>query len=149
MYQHERELIGYVINGLAAINGIKLYSSEHDREERVSLISFNMEGLHHSQLAEILSQEAGIAVRNGLFCAHPYIEKLLNVSAEEIKHYQTHEDKTIPGMTRISLGIYNTYQEIDIFLDLMKHIAQHRRYYAGKYGYVLASERQIRDYPYC
>ncbi|MBP2634980.1 MAG: sufS 1 [Firmicutes bacterium] len=149
VYQHERQLIGYVINGLAAINGIKLYSGGQDGEERVSLISFALEGLHHSQLAEILSQEAGIAVRDGLFCAHPYVTKLLNISAEEIEYYQTHDDKTIPGLTRISLGIYNNCKEIDVFLELMEHIAQYRQYYAKKYEYVLANDRQIRDYPYC
>ncbi len=152
IYQHERELIGYAIGGLSAIPGIRLYSSCNTLEERVSLISFTLEGLHHSQVAEILSQEAGIAVRNGLFCAHPYVEKLLNISDEEIDYYQKHDDKTIPGLTRISFGIYNNLQEIDVFLNLVANIAKHRQYYATKYGYVLVDRcdtKLIKDYPYC
>lgn len=148
--QHERELIDYAITGLTAIPGITLYSSGHTGEERVSLISFTMEGLHHSQIAEILSQEAGIAVRNGLFCAHPYVEKLLKISTEEINYYQQHDDQAIPGLVRISFGLYNNLQEIDIFLSLLSHIAKHRQYYARKYNYVLTSTRPgNREYPYC
>ncbi|WP_028971678.1 aminotransferase class V-fold PLP-dependent enzyme [Sporomusa ovata] len=151
IYQHERELIGYAINGLSTIPGITLYSMGNNSEERVSLISFALEGLHHSQIAEILSQEAGIAVRNGLFCAHPYVASLLNVSTEEINYYQTHEDKTIPGLVRISFGLYNTMREIDVFLNLLSHIATQRQYYARKYGYVIArcNTGQTKEYPYC
>jgi selenocysteine lyase/cysteine desulfurase len=153
IYQHERELIGYAIAGLSTIQGVRLYSCCQANEDRVSLISFTIEGLHHSQIAEIVSQEAGIAVRNGLFCAHPYVEKLLNISDEEISYYQNHEDKTIPGLTRISFGLYNNLEEIDIFLNLVANIAKRRQYYARKYSYVLAPDRcdhqRIKDYPYC
>lgn len=151
--QYERGLIDYAIDGLSKIPGVTLYSAADGNEERVSLISFAIEGLHHSQIAEVLSQEAGIAVRNGLFCAHPYVEKLLNVSKEEIEYYQTHDDNTIPGIVRISFGLYNNFAEIDIFLNLLEHIAKHLQYYACKYSYVLEPERcdrrQAKNYPYC
>lgn len=151
--QYERELIEYTIGGLSAIPGITLYCTGNNNPERVSLISFTLEGLHHSQIAEILSQEAGIAVRNGLFCAHPYVANLLKVSTEEINYYQTHDDKTIPGLVRISFGLYNNLREIDVFLKLLSHIASQRQYYARKYGYVIAPGRcdtsQTKDYPYC
>lgn len=153
VYQHERELIDYAIAGLSAIPGIALYSTGNANQARVSLISFTLDGLHHSQIAEILSQEAGIAVRNGLFCAHPYVENLLKVSTKEINYYQTHDDKTIPGLVRISFGLYNNLREIDVFLNLLSHIATQRQYYAQKYGYVVMPERcgsrWTKDYPYC
>lgn len=153
IHQYERQLIDYAIEGLSTIPGITLYSTRGGNEERVSLISFSMEGLHHSQLAELLSKEAGIAIRNGLFCAHPYVEKLLRIGSKEITYYQTHDDKTIPGLARISFGIYNNYREIDIFLDLLSHAASHRRYYARKYAYVIEPNRcsgsRVKDYPYC
>lgn len=152
IHNYERNLIDYAISGLSAIPGITLYSTQERNEARVSLISFNLEGMHHSQVAEILSREAGIAVRNGLFCAHPYVEKLLNLSEQEINHYQTEDDKTIPGLVRISFGIYNNLQEIEAFLDLLLHVSKHRQYYARNYSYVLEPDRcgeQKKDDVYC
>ena len=153
IYQHERELIDYAICGLSKIPGITLYSIGDGSQDRVSLVSFTLEGLHHSQIAEILSQEAGIAVRNGLFCAHPYVAKLLKISTEEIHYHQTHDDKPIPGLVRISFGVYNNFHEIDVFLSLLSHIATQRQYYASKYDYVVAPDRcntsRTKDYPYC
>ncbi|SMC82428.1 aminotransferase class V-fold PLP-dependent enzyme [Sporomusa malonica] len=152
IHNYERKLIDYAIGGLSTIPGITLYSTRDRDEERVSLVSFSLEGMHHSQVAEILSQEAGIAVRNGLFCAHPYVEKLLNLSEKEISHYQTQNDKTIPGLVRISFGIYNNLREIEGFLDLLSHVAKHRQYYARKYSYVLAPDRcgdRKKDDLYC
>lgn len=153
IHTYEQQLINYAIDGLRNIPGITLYSIRDGQEARVSLVSFSLEGLHHSQVAEILSQQAGIAVRNGLFCAHPYVEKLLRLSAEEIKYYQTHDDKSLPGLVRISFGLYNTISEIKIFLATLAHIADHRRHYADKYSYVLAPNRPDDkgkgEYPYC
>jgi len=152
IHHYERRLIDYAMDGLSDIPGITLYSSQDGREERVSLISFALAGLHHSQVSEILSQEAGIAVRNGLFCAHPYVEKLLRLSDEEIKYHQNHDDKTIPGLIRISFGLYNNFREIDIFLALLSHVASHCQDYARKYNYVLKPNRcgnQKEAYPFC
>ena len=153
IHRYEQQLIDYAIDGLLTIPGITLYSIRDGTEARVSLISFTLEGLHHSQVAEILSQQAGIAVRNGLFCAHPYVEKLLGLSDEEIKYYQTHDDKSLPGLVRISFGLYNTISEVKIFLELVNHIAGHRQHYADKYSYVLAPNRpggqSKQEYPFC
>ncbi len=153
IHNYERRLIDYAIDGLAAVPGITLYSVQNGKEERVSLISFSMAGLHHSQVAEILAQEAGIAVRNGLFCAHPYVERLLELSDETVEYYQTHDDKSLPGLVRISFGMYNNCQEIDVFHNLVLHMAKHRDYYEHKYAYVLDPDR-CNEYgkpenPYC
>ena len=153
IHRYEQQLIDYAIDGLRTIPGITLYSIRDGTEARVSLVSFTLEGLHHSQVAEILSQQGGIAVRNGLFCAHPYVEKLLRLSDEEIKYYQTHDDKSLPGLVRISFGLYNTISEVKIFLELVNHIAGHRQHYADKYSYVLAPNRpggqSKQEYPFC
>ena len=153
IHHYERELIDYAIDALKSVPGITLYSIQDGSEERVSLLSFSMEGLHHSQVAEILAQEAGIAVRNGLFCAHPYVEKLLGLSDDTIKYYQTHDDTSIPGLVRISFGMYNTFQEIDVFHRLLLRVAKHQTYYKRKYEYVLDPGRcnacSQREDPYC
>ena len=64
---YEKQLINYLITGLKKIPGVRLYGHRDKNDERVSIVSFNVEGLYHHLLAEILSQEAGVAVRSGLF----------------------------------------------------------------------------------
>ncbi|EAX48451.1 Cysteine desulfurase [Thermosinus carboxydivorans Nor1] len=130
---YERKLIEYAIEGLATVPGLTLYSRRDKSEDRVSLISFTLEGLHHSVVADILAQEAGIASRSGLFCAHPYVEKLLNLSDEAVAYYQTHDDVLVPGLVRVSFGLYNDCREVDVLIDCLQRIAKKRDYYKTKY----------------
>jgi cysteine desulfurase / selenocysteine lyase len=131
--EYERSLIQYAIEGLKQIPNITLYSHRDIKEDRVSLISFNVEGMDHGLLSEILACESGIAVRNGLFCAHCYAEKLLNLSCEEIENCRKNHDLPFPGMVRASFGLYNTRYEIDRFLESLNRIVKNKEYYKSKY----------------
>ena len=130
---YETSLLNYAIDGLRSIPGVKLYSSRGGSEERVSLISFSVEGFYHSEVAEILAREAGIAVRSGLFCAHPYVEKLLHLSEKKLAYYYDHEEVSVPGLVRISFGIYNCLYEIDVFLTVLEKIIRKKDRYLQKY----------------
>jgi selenocysteine lyase/cysteine desulfurase len=141
IHQYESRLISAIIAGLADISGIRLYSVPACGDERVSLISFTMEGIDHGLLAHALSQEAGIAVRNGLFCAHPYVEKLLKISEQELKFYHTHDDAPVPGLVRISLGLYNTRPEVELFLHTVRRIAANPSFYIKKYQDAMRDDR--------
>lgn len=130
---YEQELIRYTINGLADINGIKLYSSTHKQESRLGIISFDLPGIHHETVAKILSYESGISVRSGLFCAHPYVEKLLGLTTNKLEYYQQNPKIPFPGLVRISLGLYNNCQEVNIFLAALKEIVKNRKIYKERY----------------
>jgi cysteine desulfurase/selenocysteine lyase len=132
--QYEQKLIHYAIDRLASINDIKLYCCAEKNEDRLGIISFDLPGIHHELLANILSQEAGISVRSGLFCAHPYIEKLLGLTNQKLKYYQSNPDLPCPGLVRISLALYNNYHEIDIMIDLLEKIAKNKNTYKQKYN---------------
>ena len=93
---HETELIIYLGKRLRDIEGINIYGSEKRRE---SLISFNVEGIHHSDLAMLLDN-FGIAIRNGQHCAQPLMRFL-----------------EIDGALRVSLSMVNTKSEIDFLID--------------------------------
>jgi cysteine desulfurase/selenocysteine lyase len=131
--QYEQKLIRYAIDRLTSIEGIKLYCCTKNNEDRLSIISFDLPGIHHELLATILSQEAGISVRSGLFCAHPYIEKLLGLTNQKLKDYQNNPDLPCPGLIRISLAFYNNCHEIDIMIDLLKKITKNKNAYKQKY----------------
>lgn len=133
IHDYETHLINYAIDGLKSIPNIKLYCHSGKNEKRVSLISFTVEGLHSNRVAEILSCEAGIAVRNGLFCAHPYVEKLLKLSTEDLVYLHHHHEVPLPGLVRISLGLYNNCHEIDRLLELLEKIVKNNKQYKEKY----------------
>jgi hypothetical protein len=93
----------------------------------VGVIPFNLGGTNHYEVASVLSFEGGIGVRNGCFCAHPYILRLLRVSSEEaLRHQQEIIAGTkvgLPGLVRISFGCYNTVEEVDHAVDVLGRIA--------------------------
>ncbi|CUH95043.1 hypothetical protein P22_1112 [Propionispora sp. 2/2-37] len=143
IYQYEKTVIDYLIAGLACMPGVSLYCHSSPDEDRVSIISIRVEGIEHRLLAKMLSYEAGIAVRSGLFCAHPYVEKLLGFSKQDIEYYHKHHEKTVPGLVRISLGLYNTIQEADLFLDQLWQIINNKKHYKEKYNNLAVEEESI------
>ncbi|MEJ2736428.1 MAG: aminotransferase class V-fold PLP-dependent enzyme [Anaerolineae bacterium] len=127
--RHEAELTAHALRRLQAIDGVEIYGlADPERaRERVGVIPFNVRGVDHYKLAAVLSFEGGIGVRNGCFCAHPYILRLLKVQDEEaLRHQQDIVDGTrvgLPGLVRISFGCYNTLEEVDHTVDLVARIA--------------------------
>jgi cysteine desulfurase/selenocysteine lyase len=136
---HEKDLTRYALKRFSEYPQIRLYGPSKwiPRSDRVGAISFNIDGFYHAETAAILSYEGAIAVRNGCFCAHPYIQRLLKITDGEATVYRDQiaagDRSRVPGMVRISFGLYNTRREIDRFFDLMDIIV------AGKYkgNYIL------------
>lgn len=97
----ENDLLSYATQRLKEIPGIKFYG---EAPEKSSVISFNIDGIHSYDLG-ILLDKMGIAVRTGHLCADTVMQ-----------HYQ------INGCLRISFGMYNTREEIDLFLESLNRI---------------------------
>jgi cysteine desulfurase / selenocysteine lyase len=106
-----------------------------DLIDRIGIIPFNIAQMEHETVAKALAYESGISVRNGCFCAHPYIQKLLKNNRKQISYLTKHIDtvKNLPGMVRISFGMYNTPIEIDTLIDGLKTISKNKEYYNKKY----------------
>ena len=90
--EYERDLTRYAEEQLRRIDGLRIYGSTKDK---CSIISFNVEGVHHYDLGMILDK-LGIAIRTGQHCAEPVM---------------THFG--ITGMCRASIAMYNTREEMD------------------------------------
>lgn len=135
--QHEAELTAYALNRLGIIRGIQILgdTNPHNTANRLGVIPFNIDGMSHSLVASILGTEFGVGVRNGCFCAHPYVARLLKVSKssmDKLGEEVVHGDKRhVPGLVRASFGMYNTKQEIDKFVDALAKIS--RGEYTGEY----------------
>ncbi len=140
---HEAELTSYALSRLSAMEEVVLYGDKDPKNarNRLGVISFNVKGMDHALVSAILSYEGGIGVRNGCFCAHPYVKSLLDVTPEQAKEVEQHilnrDRSKIPGTVRISFGLYNTKAEIDRFCEVLYIIAKGN--YRGTY--VLDKER--------
>ncbi len=130
---YEQQLMAHALDGLQRIPGLRLYGDFQDLSNRVSIIPFNLEGFPHQLLAKILSMEGGISLRNGCFCAQPYIQGLMGITQEEIDMRIADPSLFHPGMVRVSFGCYNTYQEVDRLIHLLKHISDFSAYYFALY----------------
>lgn len=122
---YENQLTNYANSKLKSIPGLTLYSQTALGEPRIGVIPFNIKGIAHERVATILSNQAGIAVRTGCFCAQPYIQRLLSISPKQMEFYRTSVDAPRPGIVRISFGLYNDYGEIDVLTQLLERIIKH------------------------
>ncbi len=125
---HEAELTRYALGKLLSMDGITVYGNRNLAavEQRVGVIPFQVHGMTHGKVAAILGFEGGIGVRNGCFCAHPYILRLLNVTDEEYRHYHDnvlhHNRVDLPGLIRMSFGCYNNFEDVDRLVAMLERI---------------------------
>lgn len=120
---HEKELLQSVIEGMKSIPKIINYGDVENYADRLGIIIFNIEGIYNAEVAKMLSGFRAIAVRQGAFCAHPYVKRLLHLSDEEATAYLTNSRCKIPGMVRASFGVYNSIEEVNIFLNTIEWIS--------------------------
>lgn len=97
----EQDLLEYATKRLSEVKGLRIIGTA---PKKGAIISFIIDGLHPLDIGTLLDIR-GIAVRTGQLCAQPTL-KCFNV----------------PSLTRISFGLYNTIEEIDIFIDALKEV---------------------------
>ena len=98
---HEQELATYCREQLQTIEGITIYGNAPSGP-----ISFNVGNIHHLDIGTLLDR-LGIAVRTGHHCAQPLMTRL-----------------GIQGTVRASFALYNTKEEIDIFVAGLRRVVQ-------------------------
>lgn len=123
--KQDERLLHYAQKKLERISGIELYTPLS--VARIGVIPFNIAGMHHEKVAEILSGEGGMAVRTGCFCAQPYVQRLLRISDQDMEKFIINPHLPRPGLVRISFGLYNTREEIDQTIALLQEIAGSER----------------------
>jgi len=127
--EHERRLTRKLLAGLVRMEGVRLYGLKDPelRRDRLGVVSsFTAEGFSHAELAAVLGYEWGVGVRNGCFCAQPYVRELLGISPEQAREIMQKlaagDHASVPGLVRVSLGVYNTEEEVDYFLQALQSI---------------------------
>ena len=134
---HEARLSTYLLRKLKALKGVSIYgdTDPDNTSNRLGVIPFEVDGMPHQLLAAILAYEGGIGVRNGCFCAHPYVLKLLHVSRSRIEEYKEEVEHGshagLPGLMRVSFGCYNEESEVDALIEQLQRVV--RKEYKGEY----------------
>lgn len=100
---YENELLNYATKKLLNIEGLRIYGNS---QNKTSVISFNIDSIHPYDIGSIVDK-LGVAVRTGHHCAQPIMD-----------FYK------IPGTVRASFAFYNTFEEIDTFVDAVKRAKQ-------------------------
>jgi cysteine desulfurase/selenocysteine lyase len=91
---HERELVAYGAERLGEIDGLRIHGPA-DPDRRGALLSFELDGVHPHDVAEILGRE-GVCVRAGHHCAQPLMKRL-----------------GIGASTRASFAVHSTRDDVD------------------------------------
>jgi cysteine desulfurase/selenocysteine lyase len=91
-HAHEHALLQHATSALSKIDGLRIVGTAQDK---ASLVSFTVAGVHPHDLGTILDED-GIAIRTGHHCAMPVME-----------FFQ------LPATARASFAFYNTFEEID------------------------------------
>ncbi len=144
--EHEARLTKYTLSKMNNIDGITILGQNDPQtaSDRLGVIPFKVRGLSNGKVAAILSTEYGIGVRSGCFCAHPYVTGLLDMPKNEIERFRNEVmsgDRThMPGVVRVSLGMYNNESEVDWLCHALKDITTGK--YMGKYQ----QEKSTGDY---
>ena len=99
--EYESSLLKYATDQLNKIPDLKIYG---EGKQKVSVISFNVKGIHAYDIGTLLDK-FGIAVRTGQHCAQPVMD-----------HFG------ISGTVRISFSFYNTKEEIDKLYDSLNRV---------------------------
>ena len=99
--QHEQELLQYAAERIGSINKVRLVGTA---SEKVSVVSFVIEGIHHFDIGQMLDSY-GIAVRTGHHCTQPLMDKF-----------------GIEGTVRASFAVYNTKEEIDLLVKGIERV---------------------------
>ncbi|MBL4592918.1 MAG: aminotransferase class V-fold PLP-dependent enzyme, partial [Flavobacteriales bacterium] len=96
---YEHELLTYATEQIKQIEGIQVIG---EAENKASVLSFVVEGTHPSDIGMIIDK-LGIAIRTGHHCTEPLMNRF-----------------NIPGTARASFAFYNTFEEVDIFINALK-----------------------------
>lgn len=122
--EHELDLLRHTEQRLRAIPGVS-FLGDVPIDQKLGVMSFNIDGMHHDTVAMLLDKEFGVATRNGCFCAHPYLTRLLHCSDPEgvRRKVEAGEDVLLPGAVRATIGIYNNQADLDMLVEAVDALA--------------------------
>jgi selenocysteine lyase/cysteine desulfurase len=112
IYDHEMRHARRLHDGIAAIDGVRMYCADMDRDH-LPVFVFNIDGLVAEQVGQLLDVEHSVITRTGLHCAPLVHEGIGTADAD--------------GTVRFAPGIFTTDEEIDRAIAAVADIAEYAR----------------------
>jgi selenocysteine lyase/cysteine desulfurase len=139
--EEEQALTGRALRSLAQIPGLTLYGIRDPDSPRFAhkggVIVFRLDGMMANRVAKELAEQGGIGVRSGCHCAHLLIKRLLDIhpllALLQGLILTLFPQVALPGLTRISLGLENSEEDVDTFIHVLSKIARQPRAGAGRH----------------
>jgi selenocysteine lyase/cysteine desulfurase len=132
LIHHEEQLLtARLLQGILKVKGVKVYGimdpQSSSFENKVGVIAFTVGSRISSGIAKELAVRGGIGSRFGCHCSHIIVKHILHVPPA-LERFQWVIVKLfsgiqLPGVARISLGIENTKEEVDTFLQVLENIS--------------------------
>lgn len=142
----EAALEVYATRGLASIAGVRrhrLWPADHPR---IGVLTFTVRNQYHGLTAAALSAEHGVAVRDGCFCAHPLMLRLLGTGEDAARAIRREVangiHRNVPGAVRMSMGLSTTIDDLDRALRAIREVAGGPRW---TYRYDEAADQYVPD----
>ena len=104
-HEYEKKLFEKLFRKIRDLSNLELYCPEIPLRERIPILPFNIKGKNPEKVAKVLDKNK-ICVRSGHHCAIPLIKKFLKID----------------GCVRASLYFYNTYDEIEKFVETLESL---------------------------
>jgi selenocysteine lyase/cysteine desulfurase len=130
--EEERALTTRLLNGMTDIPGMTVYGirdpASADFKMKIGVVAFNLKNVISFKVGKELARLSGIGIRVGCHCAHITVKKILHVSPR-LERFQRVMQTIIPGITfpgvaRVSLGLENNEEDVDLFMDTLGLIAR-------------------------
>ncbi len=136
--EEEQALTRRAVRGLARIPGLEMYGIKDPDSPRFSqkggVIVFSLKNVPHNLAAKELAEQGGIGVRNGCFCAHLLVKRLLRIHPLRARAadlglilFPQFTRVVLPGLVRVSLGIENDQEDVDTLIRVLDNIARRPR----------------------
>lgn len=101
--QHDKMLTKYALEKMKNLDFLEIYGPQDEFQS--SIVSFNMKGIHPHDVAHLLNDIAGVAIRSGHHCAQPMMNEL-----------------GVKATCRVSFYVYNQKDDIDILIYGLKKV---------------------------
>lgn len=117
-------------DGLSRVPGLEQLTLWSGADvDRVGVVTFQLAGYRHPLVAAALGAEHAIGVRNGCFCAHLLMARLLGLTAADLDglatRFRAGTHQEIPGAVRASIGLGTTTEEVDRLVGALDDLARH------------------------
>jgi selenocysteine lyase/cysteine desulfurase len=133
--KREKQLLEMAFRELPKVKGLKILAD--NVKDRLGVISFYIEGIHHNLLTRLLNDLYGIQVRGGCSCAGTYGHFLLNVDYDQSHSITDHIDlgdfSLKPGWVRLSIHPTMTNNELMKIVAALKEISENIDEYKDQY----------------